>query len=63
MVFVFVLFCVRYINKGPAVNSQWVCDTPVHSDVETKLRRFLVELGNDDKILGIQVHFTIQPCS
>lgn len=44
-----------YINKGPAVNSQWIYDTPVHSDVETKLRRLLVELGNDDKILGIQV--------
>lgn len=53
-------FCVRYINKGPAVNSQWIYDTPVHSDVETKLRRLLVELGNDDKILGIQVHPTIQ---
>lgn len=44
-----------YINKGPALNSQWIYDTPVHSDVETKLRRLLVELGNDDKILGIQV--------
>lgn len=44
-----------YISKGPAVNSQWIYDTPVHSDVETKLRRLLVELGNDDKILGIQV--------
>ncbi|GJZ42052.1 protein activity of BC1 complex kinase 8, chloroplastic [Tanacetum coccineum] len=27
----------------------------VNSDVEVKLRRFLVELGNADKILGIQV--------
>ncbi|KAJ9702215.1 hypothetical protein PVL29_004113 [Vitis rotundifolia] len=44
-----------YINKGPTVNSPWIYDTPVHSDVEAKLRRLLVELGNDDKILGIQV--------
>lgn len=44
-----------YINKGPAHNPQWICGTPVHSDVEAKLRHLLVELGNDDKILGIQV--------
>ncbi|GLT54361.1 hypothetical protein SLA2020_275640 [Shorea laevis] len=43
------------INRGPAVNDRWMCDTPVHSDVEAKLRRLLVELGNADKILGIQV--------
>lgn len=56
-----VCVCVRYINNGPAVNSQWIYNTPVHSDVEAKLRHFLVELGNDDKILGIQVHLTIYP--
>nr|GFA12423.1 hypothetical protein [Tanacetum cinerariifolium] len=27
----------------------------VHSDVEAKLRNFLIELRNDDRILGIQV--------
>uniref|UniRef100_A0A2P2K6L6 Ubiquinone biosynthesis protein coq-8 n=3 Tax=Rhizophora mucronata TaxID=61149 RepID=A0A2P2K6L6_RHIMU len=43
------------IIRGPAINSQWVCGTPVHSDVEAKLRQLLIELGNDDKILGIQV--------
>ncbi|KAK8295560.1 hypothetical protein V6Z12_D05G070700 [Gossypium hirsutum] len=43
------------INKTPAANAQWIYDTPVHSDVEAKLRRLLVELGNNDKILGIQV--------
>ncbi|KAL7001850.1 hypothetical protein U1Q18_002998 [Sarracenia purpurea var. burkii] len=43
------------ISRGPAVNSQWIYDTPVHSVVETKLRELLVEFGNDDKILGIQV--------
>ncbi|XP_044463826.1 uncharacterized protein LOC123194605 isoform X2 [Mangifera indica] len=43
------------INKGPTVNPQWIYDTPVHSDVEAKLRKLLVELGNDNKILGIQV--------
>ncbi|GAV63660.1 Beta-lactamase domain-containing protein/ABC1 domain-containing protein/WaaY domain-containing protein [Cephalotus follicularis] len=43
------------INKGPAVNEQWIYDTPVHSDVEAKLRQLLIKLGNDNKILGIQV--------
>ncbi|KAJ6295221.1 hypothetical protein OIU76_027665 [Salix suchowensis] len=43
------------IAKGPSENAQWINDTPVHSDVEAKLRQILVELGNDDKILGIQV--------
>ncbi|CAK7354316.1 unnamed protein product [Dovyalis caffra] len=43
------------IAKGPSANAQWIYDTPVHSDVEAKLRQILVELGNDDKILGIQV--------
>ncbi|KAJ8451329.1 hypothetical protein Cgig2_014101 [Carnegiea gigantea] len=43
------------INKGPALNTQWICDTPVHSDVEAKLRKLLIDLGNAGKILGIQV--------
>uniref|UniRef100_A0A6M2ECR5 Uncharacterized protein n=1 Tax=Populus davidiana TaxID=266767 RepID=A0A6M2ECR5_9ROSI len=43
------------IAKGPSENAQWINDTPVHSDVEAKLRQILIELGNDDKILGIQV--------
>lgn len=43
------------ISKGPALNAQWIYDTPVHSGVEAKLRQLLVELGNGDKILGIQV--------
>ncbi|EOY29154.1 ABC1 family protein, putative [Theobroma cacao] len=34
--------------------SKWIYNTPVHSDVEAKLRQLLVELGNNDKILGIQ---------
>ncbi|KAL4625105.1 hypothetical protein ACB092_05G000200 [Castanea dentata] len=43
------------ISRGPRVNDQWIYDTPVLSDVEAKLRQFLIELGNNDKILGIQV--------
>lgn len=42
------------IKSGPSVNTQWICDTPIHSDVEAKLRKLLLELGSD-KILGIQV--------
>ncbi|RXH91884.1 hypothetical protein DVH24_020907 [Malus domestica] len=43
------------INRGPMENDQWVYDTPAHSNVEAKLRQLLVELGNDNKILGVQV--------
>ncbi|XP_031130222.1 uncharacterized protein LOC116031982 [Ipomoea triloba] len=43
------------LNKGPMVNSQWIYNTPIHSDVEAKLRQLLVELGTADKVLGIQV--------
>lgn len=43
------------INRGPMVNDQWVYDTPAHSDVEAKLRQLLVEMGNNNKILGVQV--------
>jgi aarF domain-containing kinase len=46
----------RFISRGPSVNDRWVFDSPVHSDVEAKLRQHLIELGNNDKILGIQVH-------
>ncbi|KAJ0944780.1 putative carboxylesterase [Helianthus annuus] len=43
-------------DDGPAAsNARWLYDSPVYSDVEAKLRRFLVDLGNADKILGIQV--------
>ncbi|CAI9284946.1 unnamed protein product [Lactuca saligna] len=43
------------ISNTPSSNPKWVYDTPVHSDVEDKLRRLLVELGNANRILGIQV--------
>uniref|UniRef100_A0A7N0RDB0 Uncharacterized protein n=1 Tax=Kalanchoe fedtschenkoi TaxID=63787 RepID=A0A7N0RDB0_KALFE len=43
------------ISRGPSVNPSWVYETPVLSDVESKLRALLVKLGNEDKILGIQV--------
>nr|XP_043630379.1 uncharacterized protein LOC122601703 [Erigeron canadensis] len=36
-----------------SASAKWVYDSPVNSDVEAKLRRFLVE--NADKIIGIQV--------
>lgn len=55
--------CFSNISKGPALNAQWINDTPVHSDVEAKLRQLLVELGDADKILGIQVHAITNWCS
>ncbi|KAF9661947.1 hypothetical protein SADUNF_Sadunf18G0002100 [Salix dunnii] len=50
------------IAKGPSKNAQWINDTPVHSDVEAKLRQILVELGNNDKILGIQFGDLLDAC-
>ncbi|XP_047176518.1 protein ACTIVITY OF BC1 COMPLEX KINASE 8, chloroplastic-like isoform X2 [Vigna umbellata] len=44
-----------YISRGPSVNDRWIYDSPVHSEVESKLRQLLIELGNNDKILGVQV--------
>ncbi|GKB91849.1 beta-lactamase-related protein [Tanacetum coccineum] len=43
------------MNERPKDNAEWVCDSPVNSEVEAKLRPLLVKLGNADKILGIQV--------
>lgn len=42
------------LRPGAAISTQWIYDTPIHSDVEVKLRDLLVELGNE-KVLGIQV--------
>ncbi|KAF8772162.1 hypothetical protein HU200_006161 [Digitaria exilis] len=39
---------------GQTPHSQWIFDSPANSDVESKLRNYLLELGSD-KILGIQV--------
>ncbi|KAM5565449.1 beta-lactamase domain-containing protein 2-like [Rosa sericea] len=36
-------------------NDHWIYDTPPLSDVEAKLRPLLVQLGNDNKLLGVQV--------
>lgn len=43
------------MNHGASSHENWLYDSPVHSDVEAKLRNFLVELRTDDRILGIQV--------
>ncbi|CAN0859262.1 Protein ACTIVITY OF BC1 COMPLEX KINASE 8, chloroplastic [Linum grandiflorum] len=44
-----------YISKAPKTNTKWIYDTPFHSNVEAKLRQLLVELGNEEVILGVQV--------
>ncbi|CAH2044376.1 unnamed protein product [Thlaspi arvense] len=43
------------ISRGPTVDAHWIHDSPIHSDVESKLRKLLAELGSIQKILGIQV--------
>ncbi|KAK8954633.1 hypothetical protein KSP39_PZI002500 [Platanthera zijinensis] len=42
------------LRNVPKMDTQWICDTTVHSDVEDKLRQLLVEIGNT-KIVGLQV--------
>ncbi|CAN1324100.1 Uncharacterized protein sll0095 [Linum perenne] len=43
------------LSKVPSTNIKWIYDTPIHSNVEAKLRQLLVELGNEEVILGVQV--------
>ena len=45
---------IRSLTHGQIPNSQWIYDSPANSDLESKLRNYLLELGSD-KILGIQV--------
>ncbi|KAI3792846.1 hypothetical protein L2E82_06737 [Cichorium intybus] len=42
-------------NELTVDKAEWICDSPVNSQLEKKLRALLVRLGNVDKILGIQV--------
>ncbi|RLM54615.1 hypothetical protein C2845_PM10G20470 [Panicum miliaceum] len=42
------------LTHGQIPNSQWIYDSPANSDLESKLRNYLLELGSD-KILGIQI--------
>lgn len=40
------------------MDAHWIHDSPIHSDVESKVRKLLAELGSIQKILGIQVRNT-----
>ncbi|KAI4970845.1 hypothetical protein ZWY2020_001759 [Hordeum vulgare] len=42
------------MTRSPSTNSEWIYDSPVNSEVESKLRNLLIEMGSD-KILGLQV--------
>ncbi|KAF9601950.1 hypothetical protein IFM89_024284, partial [Coptis chinensis] len=44
------------VKNGSALNAhQFIYDSPIHSDVEAKLRQLLIRLAADNKICGIQV--------
>ncbi|XP_027082011.2 uncharacterized protein [Coffea arabica] len=45
----------RSHSEGSSLNKDWIFNSPAHSDIEVKLRNLLTELGNANKILGIQV--------
>lgn len=49
------MWVFRSISRGPTVDAHWIHDSPIHSDVESKVRKLLAELGSIQKILGIQV--------
>lgn len=46
---------VQNVDKITTASSEWIYNTPVHSDVEAKLRQLLVQMGGAGQILGIQV--------
>ena len=50
-----IMWVFRSISRGPTVDAHWIHDSPIHSDVESKVRKLLAELGSIQKILGIQV--------
>lgn len=58
----YYLSCFSDTNETPVASAEWVCDSPVNSEVEAKLRPLLVQMGNADKILGIQVHTSGSLC-
>ncbi|KAK1417815.1 hypothetical protein QVD17_26949 [Tagetes erecta] len=43
------------MSNGKASNTKWLYDSPINSDVEAKLRQFLIQPNNANRILGIQV--------
>ncbi|KAK9097541.1 hypothetical protein Sjap_023038 [Stephania japonica] len=43
------------VRNGPSANEEWIYNSPIHSNVEAKLRQLLVKLGDEERILGIQV--------
>lgn len=46
---------VGNLRRDLADSKGWIYDMPVHSEVETKLRKLLLELGQQQHIVGIQV--------
>ncbi|KAI4996919.1 hypothetical protein ZWY2020_052261 [Hordeum vulgare] len=41
------------MTRSPSTNSEWIYDSPVNSEVESKLRNLLIEMGSD-KFLILQ---------
>ncbi|KAE8805691.1 hypothetical protein D1007_18186 [Hordeum vulgare] len=50
------------MTRSPSTNSEWIYDSPVNSEVESKLRNLLIEMGSD-KFLILQVHHLLNHTS
>ena len=59
-IIIFFPYSEKALKFGSGIDaSNWINSGPVHSEVESKLQNLLIELGQQNKILGIQVyHFT-----
>ena len=59
-IIIFFPYSEKALKSGSGIDaSNWINSGPVHSEVESKLQNLLIELGQQNKILGIQVyHFT-----
>ena len=50
-------FAETALKVGSGIDaSNWINSGPVHSEVESKLQNLLIDLGQQNKILGIQVY-------
>jgi hypothetical protein len=64
--FVLILITLTWLFSGNVVKSgcmleisNWICNTPSHSPIETKFWEHLVELGRKQQVLRVQVWLNV----
>ena len=56
-IIIFFPYSETALKVGSGIDaSNWINSGPVHSEVESKLQNLLIDLGQQNKILGIQVY-------